>query len=516
MHSPLSRREFLKLAGLAAFSRLLPRQWVMSGDVGSGSPNILVIVFDAWSATNTSLYGYPRQTTPHLEELSANAIVYHHHVAGGHYTVPGVASLLTGMTSWKHKAFNFGHQFRQPFLQQNIFHQFASFYRSSYTHNPIADALIRQFSQDIDDFTPWDDLYIESDTFLKLFSNDSDIAAIATNRALKQVEKGYSYSLFLGEIYSCIKTRIAQRFSRLFPLGLPNYDETAFFTLEEGIDWVIRKTQKQPEPFFGYYHFFPPHDPYHPRQDFVDAFAKDGYIPVDKPLHFLHKGIGQPEWARHQRQRYDEFILYMDSEFARLYRALQQQGILENTWLILTSDHGEMFERGITGHTTPVFYQPITHIPLVIFPPGHQGRIDIDRTTSAVDVLPTVLYLSNQAVPSWTEGRILPPFTSASFEKDERIISTVQLEYVDEQGVIHSGTAMARKGNYKLIWYFGYPELDEGEFFELYDLSVDGDELVNLYPAHKDVADELLAHLRHNLDNMSRSVNSPEDSRSTV
>ena len=69
-------------------------------------PNIIVILFDAMSARNLSLYGYPRETTPFLDKFAARSTVYHRHYSGGNFTTPGTASMLTGMFQWKHRAFN--------------------------------------------------------------------------------------------------------------------------------------------------------------------------------------------------------------------------------------------------------------------------------------------------------------------------------------------------------------------------------------------------------------------------
>ncbi len=95
----LSRRDFLKLASLASFSSVIPRQMVQQSE----KPNIIVVVFDAWSANNIGLYGYLRQTMPKLAALAEKAIVYHNHYAAGPWTVPGTASLLTGTYPWTHR-----------------------------------------------------------------------------------------------------------------------------------------------------------------------------------------------------------------------------------------------------------------------------------------------------------------------------------------------------------------------------------------------------------------------------
>ncbi|MHA2254088.1 MAG: sulfatase-like hydrolase/transferase, partial [Candidatus Kariarchaeaceae archaeon] len=206
-----------------------------------------------------------------------------------------------------------------------------------------------------------------------------------------------------------------------------------------------------------------------------------------------------------KHRRYDEFILYVDAEFARLYEQLDQNGILDDTWLILTTDHGEMFERGILGHINPVFHQPISHIPLLIFPPGQNERIDIHDKTSAIDLLPTLLKVTNQDIPDWVEGVVIPPFKTSN-SQIEPDISTIQIEKLDNNNRVAEATAMLVRGNYKLMWYFGYEQLEEGaELIELYDLANDPEELQNLYSSNQDIADEMLSTLETKLADLNES-----------
>ena len=102
MTNKLSRKDILKLASLLPFSYYFP-QLIPAQD--STKPNILIVLFDAWSASNTSVYGYPRETTPNINRLAEKAIVYHNHYASGHYTYPSTASFLTGVLPWSHKGY---------------------------------------------------------------------------------------------------------------------------------------------------------------------------------------------------------------------------------------------------------------------------------------------------------------------------------------------------------------------------------------------------------------------------
>lgn len=509
MRSSLTRRDFLKLAGLSSLGAALPRYLRPSAPLAQGNgENVLILVFDAWAALNMSLYGYERETTPNLSRLAEKAIVYQRHFTGGHFTTPGTASLLTGASSWTHRTFKHSQVADSAVLEDNIFGAFTPYHRLAYTHNPLANAILEQMLAEIDDFTPWQSLYLKSDPLVNaLFEIDQDTALLAWRQALKRLDEGYSYSLYFSQIYEHFRLRNVADIVPHFPRGLPVYEDLGmnFFTLEEGIDWLANLMRSAPQPYFSYVHFLPPHDPYNTRKEFVDTFAQDDYVPLSKPLHILEQSV--PNRRMHQQLRwYDEYLLYVDAEFARLYDLLERSGALENTWLVLTTDHGEMFERGIIGHIAPVFHQPISHLPLLIFPPGGDKRVDVTENTSAIDLLPTLLHITGQEIPSWAEGRVLPPF-SDSDSKSDADITDLQVERFRKNGIVARATCMLVRGNYKLMWYVGYPEIEEGnEFIELYDLDADPGEMQNLYPQRKDIAGPMLQTLQAKLEAFNRET----------
>jgi arylsulfatase A-like enzyme len=356
----------------------------------------------------------------------------------------------------------------------------------------------------IDDYVPMHDLYLESASVVDvLFAEDHDIATVSWNRALKQAQEGSSYSLYLPRVYDTYKKWKTKKLAEIatnFPRGLPNYDGNAYFTLEAGIDGVLDLIGGVSNPFLGYYHFLPPHNPFKTRADFFNKFAKDDHSPPGKPEDHLFFGDTNQDELLKRRRLYDEFILYVDYEFARLYEHMERNGLLENTWLILTSDHGEMFERGILGHMTPSLHQPIIRIPLVVFPPGGKARVDVYDTTSAIDLLPTLMHVTGQDVPDWAEGVVLPPFSTSTSSSD-RDVYALQVGDIDKNGRITSATVMLVRGRHKLMWYFGYGELDEeGDLVELYDILADPEELHNLFPSRQDLANRLLRIAKSKLE----------------
>lgn len=245
----------------------------------------------------------------------------------------------------------------------------------------------------------------------------------------------------------------------------------------------------------------PPHHPYRTSREFFNAFKGDGFKPVEKPMDVLADKISVEQPRR--RTEYDEFILYCDREFDRLYNYLESSGLLENTWVVLTSDHGEMFERGISGHGSRVLYQPVVRIPLLIFEPGREAGADIHEYTSAVDVLPTLAHLTGQKNPNWTEGVVLPPYATTDLNINRNVYIVQAIDNAQYAPLTQASTVLVKE-NYKLHYYFGYPEAPEGEQVKLFDIESDPEELVDLYLSRKGIAMELLNELKARLAEVNK------------
>jgi arylsulfatase A-like enzyme len=496
MKSKLNRRDFLKLAGLLPLSLAAPRFL----QPPSNQKNVLVVIFDAFSAYNASLYGYERETTPNIARLAERAIVYNKHYAASNYTTTGTASLLSGTLLWTHRAFHYNSVVAAAVETHNIYNAFPGYHRIGYTHNILVNTLLRQFKSDMEEWIPREQLLLGSyGKFIQtLFGKDEDIASIGWARNIKVNEAGYAYSLLLSRLYEPLQESIVKSVSARFPLGIPSISKDDRFVLEDAIDYLGERLPKIPQPFMGYFHFLPPHDPYRTPLEFFGRFKKDGFTRAPKPLGPLDKKKEHLDLLR-DRTAYDEFILYADKEFGRFYEYLESAGILENTILVLTSDHGELHERGISGHSTDVLYEPLLRVPLLIFEPGRKTRLDINTPTSAIDLLPTLTQLAGLPIPDWNEGVVLPPFNSDPVDP-ERGIYAIRSFYTKWNAPINNFFSIALiKERYKLHYYFGYAKLQGGELIHLFDVEADPEELVDLAETHKDVADQMLAEIKAQL-----------------
>jgi arylsulfatase A-like enzyme len=279
-----------------------------------------------------------------------------------------------------------------------------------------------------------------------------------------------------------------------------------FYLLEDAVDWLMDQLLVLPQPYLVYYHLLPPHNPYNTRQEFIDIF-QDGWNPEPKPESYFSEGVSNQR-LNANRRLYDEYIPYADAEFGRLVDFLNRKGLLDNSLVVLTSDHGEMFERGILGHNTPTLYQPLIRVPLLISRPRQTEREDVYTNTSCVDVLPTLLRAAGQPIPGWCEGAVLPPF-SDKIEKD-RDIYTVEAKSSPKFAPLNKATISLVKGDYKLIHYRGYGSGIPP--YELYSLTNDPEERVDLYGSQKGVADEMTGILLQKL----AQVNQPYEKKSAL
>lgn len=476
----MNRQEFLKLGSITPLFYLLPANNSLGKQEKqkTSGVNILILVFDALSGLHLSLYGYPRNTTPNLNRFAEHATVYHRHYSGGNFTTPGVATMLTGTYPFTHRAFQTNNKTSPEFTEKNLFSLFDDHHRIAYTHNTVADTLLQQFGSDLQTRKPPAELFLQSNTLVnQTFARDNDIAYLSWNQVMAENEQSTNNSLFLSRLERQLTRSQQRRYQQDFPDGLPEVRSGELFLLEHALDWIANQLVEIAQPFMGYFHFFPPHNPYHTRKEFRDFYKADEFNPEAKPRHPFSGDFKQP-LLNDLRRDYDEYILYLDAEFGRFMHNLEENGVLKNSWVIFTSDHGELFERGIWRHTTPVLFEPLLHIPLLISAPGQSRREDIFSPTSGVDLLPTLLQLTGRTTPDWCEGQIL---TQNSALEQTRSIYALEAKKNGKYERLTKATSMLLQWPWKLTQYSGYDNTGGELYYDLFNLEEDPQELSNKY-----------------------------------
>jgi arylsulfatase A-like enzyme len=506
MTNSYSRREFLQLAGslsllpfVATIDRLAKRL-----EPAPDRPNLIIILFDALSARHLSLYDYPRQTSPNLERFAQRATIFHQHHSAANFTTPSTASLFTGTYPFTHRVFAINGMVTDIIRPNNLLNTLQPAYpEAALVQNMYADLILYQLREHLEVHYGSTEYVLAGKTIYDhWFANDAVNGAKTYDEFLFDT-KDIPGSLFGSvplDLYRQIQKRLKEEaWVKDYPQGLPLLDwAKAPFTLEQVIDGAQNMLAGLDAPFFSYLHFMPPHSPYRPSNKYIGLF-NDNWKPVKKDAHPLS---GKKPQARLNELRcdYDEFVANLDAEFGRLMDYLDASGILDTSYVIFTSDHGELFERGENGHVSPLLYEEILHIPLLIHTPGQTTRQDVQSLTSNVDVFPTLAALSGLPEPDTLQGYYLPGLSLPQPPEDREVWSLEASDNSQHAPLTKASMALLR-WPYKMIGYWGY---DSDDAYEFYDLANDPEELENLIDTQP-----LAKDFRQEIEKKRREVNAP-------
>lgn len=187
----------------------------------------------------------------------------------------------------------------------------------------------------------------------------------------------------LGQIYG--KSGVARGFST--EVVVPSKRQPATVA----VDAIIKELDAAPDgPQLIYSHFIEPHAPY-------DLAGKKG-----------------SRFARYLRE-----IGLVDTQLARLRAYLEEKGLADRTYLLISADHGEGFgEHGTFNHAATA-YEELVRVPLFLYLPGRPGRM-VDAQVSLMDVGPTILDLFGLPTPGFWMGQSLLPLAAGTAKKLDR------------------------------------------------------------------------------------------------
>jgi arylsulfatase A-like enzyme len=137
------------------------------------------------------------------------------------------------------------------------------------------------------------------------------------------------------------------------------------------LGWIDKDPSR---PFFAFLNYYETHDPYVPPQPYRSMFSQleepGGLISTDWDMNHIYISL-TPEQLQGEIDAYDGAIAYVDEHIGRLLGDLQNRDLAENTLVVITSDHGDMFgEHGLFEHTNSL-YREVIHVPLMIWWPEH-------------------------------------------------------------------------------------------------------------------------------------------------
>lgn len=273
--------------------------------------------------------------------------------------------------------------------------------------------------------------------------------------------------------------------------------------------WLDTKPIPGDKPLFLEIGFPGPHPPYDPAPRYAKPYLEkelpiDPLLPEDlagQPAVFhrmrehnaevdhdsvVHQLQPSPEARHRQRAYYLANVTMIDEQVGNILASLDAKGILDDSVVIFTSDHGDAL--GDHGHSQKwTMYDVITRVPCVVWAPGRfAGDVQRDELCSWMDLGPTILELAGVGVPKNFEAEsLLPALTSDDWQGREYVFA----EHVRD-GILQ-GTAymsMVRSQEWKLVHFV---DSSEGQLFHL---SEDPGEIHNLWddPSHAGKKNELL------------------------
>jgi arylsulfatase A-like enzyme len=437
-------------------------------------PNLLLVVMDSVRAANVSCYGYDRPTTPNLDELAGQATLFEQAISVGCWTLPVHASLFTGLYPTSHgltvskKALPDG----SPTLARKL--RELGYRTACFSNNPyISQATgLTQGFETVDDL--WQSVYPYRER-----------SKGATR--LRQLERGGGAGQALvGVTRALLRPRsVVRTWKRL----RSTQDSGAKLTNERIREWLAARDQAVP--FFIFVNYMENHEPAgaavvrgpHPyNQRFLSGRPSPrtlGRLSQSKADILAAPGKRRARDLEAIRALYDGALSYLDEQVGDLLRSVESSGVMDDTVVVITSDHGDgLGEHGHLGHRMHL-YEELIHVPLIVrYPTRFQPGTRVSHQIQLGDLFPTLLELAGDS--SATRNG----FRSLLSEPSEFTVA----ENTAPKSLDNVLMRMIRTDRYKYISKSDHRD-------ELYDLTEDPDELTNLTGSRPDVSRALSEQL---------------------
>jgi len=413
-------------------------------------PNVLLVSIDSLRADHLHCYGYPRKTSPNIDLLAAEGVVFETCVAPTSWTLPSHITLLTGLPPVKH-GINHSRAALSPdaVLLAEVF-QDAGYATAGFVSGPLLDGSYG-FAQGFDHYDDY-----------TIVRRNAKSHAMVTSPQLRRITT----------------------------------------------EWLARWDQDgRKQPFFIFLHMWDVHYDYRPPGPYNRMFDPD-YQGTITSWNFMRNRRIHPDMdredLRHIIALYDGEIRFTDMHLGRLLDKLMALGEFDNTIIAVTSDHGdEFFEHGNKGHFKTLYEESLL-VPLVLrYPKKVPGGKVIKPIARLMDVAPTLLSLAEIEIPPqfgmaepkanhadqdltplFAEGASAAALERYAFSELHRELENI--EAIEDVFVPNRDYASVRTARHKLV-----KNLMEPDQLELYDLLVDPGERVNLVDENRSLSIQL-------------------------
>jgi len=430
-------------------------------------PNVLLISTDHWPASLLGVAGHPAIQTPTLDQLAKNGTRFTNCYAECPVCIPARRTLMTGTTPRTHGDRVFHETMPMP---ENLPTMAQTFRDAGYQAYAVGKLHVYPQRNRIG----FDDVILDEE--------GRQIYGVIDDYELWLGDRGYT--------------------GRYFEHGMSNneYSYRTWFLPEEthATNWAVNqmcrtiKRRDQEKPAFWYLSFRHPHPPLLPLKSYIDLYL-DMEIEIDEP--YIGDWTNDPdpcfsmqmtmargkkfnrEQIRAARLAFYALCTHIDHQLRVVIGTLREEGVLDNTIICFTSDHGDMLgNHGMWAKR--LFYENSANIPMLLMGVKNDDRVGHhrmdDRLVGWQDVMPTLLDLAGIDVPDTVDGTSMVGKQKRDWFYGE----------IDEGP---RSTRMIRDAHYKLVYY------SAGNRRQLFDTEADPCELIDLAdsPQHQDVLQRL-------------------------
>jgi len=424
------------------------------------SMNLILLTIDCLRADHLSCLGYSKKTTPNLDDLASTGLLFSQAISVGPSTSPSFIAIHTSTYPLMHGGELHISDSRLTLAQALKEH---GYHTAAFHSNPWVSSHYNYNKG----FNTFDDGIKQWKAVQKpraLVNQPSWTGRVLT--PLAQLYKMTMASNIYGNLFSNAQTLNGK-----------------------AISWL----EKNPGNSFLWIHYMDAHEPYLPIEG--AHFLKSYHLTqLDKKARYFPSPISANE-LNELVNIYDLKISYVDKMIGSLLKALDKKGILHNTFIIITADHGQQFmEHGRYGHHSSHLYDELTRVPLIIAGPG-LTRKAIEQQVSQIDLAPTVLDMLNIRKPKAFVGDSLlrtEDKAEAITEADTGVLQRDIMVTKPKLNVSRRKISV-RTGKYKYIY-------TEAQQDELYDLENDPREKRNILDIQPEVTTELRAKLTAHME----------------
>lgn len=364
-----------------------PRAAAASGATKAIAASAIIVVMDTLRADHVGAYGNDWIKTPTLDALAEEGIVFTHAFTESLPTIPMRRTLHTGVRTWP---------FREWVPDKGDIAPYCGWQRIPEEQTTVAETLSLEgyqtgfITDTFHQFRPSKNFHRGFQQFVWVRGQEIDPWRSTLTVDPRAVDELVAPGLTETEAYFqtfMIAQHLANQASREREV-----DYQAPRVFREAMHWL--EENKGAQRFFLLVDSFDPHEPWDPPQKYVDLYADPDYDgpPMVRTRYGSSDNLTRAQ-LMHMRARYAAEVTMVDHWLGRFLDRARELGMLENTLLVITSDHGhQLGEHGITGKVARGLWWELTDVPLMVRRPDGVGAgTEVDGFVQHQDIAPTVL-----------------------------------------------------------------------------------------------------------------------------